>query len=82
MENQAMVQQLEKFERDMDWLQRHYDDLAEKYPNEYVAVLDKDVVEHGRDLRRIMGWIEAKYPKEHNRVAVKFISPEKVELIL
>lgn len=82
MEIQAVVQQMEDFERDMDWLQKHYDDLKKKYPHEHVAVLDEKVVDHDRDLRRLMGRIEVKYPKEHDRVAIKFISPEKVELIL
>lgn len=82
MEIQAIVQQMEDFERDMDWLQEHYDNLKRKYPYEHVAVLDEKVVDHDRDLRRLMGRIEAKYPKEHDRVAIKFISPEKVELIL
>ena len=82
METQVLAQQLERFERDMDWLQKHFDDLTEKYPNEYVAVLDEKVVDHNIDLRRLMGRIEAKYPKELDRVAIKFISPEKVELIL
>ncbi len=77
-----MVQQMEGFGRDMDWLQKHYNDLKEKYSNEHVAVLDEKVVDHDRDLRRLMGRIEVKYPKERDRVAIKFISLEKVELIL
>ena len=76
-----MAQQLEGFERDMDWLQKYYDDLTEKYPNEHVAVLDEKIVDHDKDLRRLMGRIEAKYPAKRDRVAIKFISPEKIDLM-
>lgn len=82
METQAMIQQMEGFERDMDWLQRHYDNLAGKYPDEYVAVLDEKVVDHDRDLRRLMGRIRLKYPEVQDRVAIEFVSPEEIELIL
>jgi hypothetical protein len=82
VETQELAQQLEGFERDMDWLQKHYDNLTEKYPNEHVAVLDEKIVDHDKDLRRLMGRIGAKYPAKRDRVAIKFISPEKIELIL
>ena len=82
METQVLVQQLEEFGRDMDWLQKYYDNLTEKYPNEHVAVLDEKIVDHDKDLKRLMGRIEAKYPAKRDRVAIKFISLEKVELIL
>lgn len=82
MKTQVLTQQLEEFERDMDWLQKHYDNLTEKYPKEHVAVLDEKIVDHDKDLRKLMGRIEAKYPAKRDRVAIKFISPEKVELIL
>ena len=77
-----MVQQLERFERDMDWFQQQYDSLTKKYPHEYVAVLDETVVGHDKDLRKLIGTIEGKYPEKRDRVAIKFISPEKIELIL
>ena len=82
METQALVQQLEGFERDMDWIQKRYDNLAEKYTDEHVAVLDESVIDHDRDLRRLMGRIRLKYPEVQDRVAIEFVSPEEIELIL
>ncbi|MCH8070072.1 MAG: hypothetical protein IID16_12525 [Candidatus Marinimicrobia bacterium] len=82
METQSLVQQLEGFERDMDWIQKHYDSLKEKYPNKHVAVLDEGVVDHDRDLRKLMDRIKLKYPEVQDRVAIDFVSPEKIELIL
>lgn len=82
METQALVQQLEGFERDMDWIQKHYDNLAEKYTHEHVAVLDESVIDHDRDLRRLMERIRLKYPEAHERVATMFVSIEEIELIL
>ena len=63
METQVLVQQLEGFGRDMDWIQKRYDTLTEKYPNEHVAVLDEKVVDHDMDLRRLMGRIRLEYPE-------------------
>ena len=82
METQALVQELEGFEKDMDWIQKRHDHLTEKYPNEHVAVLDEKVVGHDMDLRRLMERIRSKCPEAHDRVAIKFVSPEKIELIL
>ena len=50
METQVLIQHLEGFERDMDWIQKRYDNLVETYTNEYVAVLDERVVDHDRGL--------------------------------
>ena len=39
-----------RFERDSEWLSRHYRDLQVDYPNKYVAVLDEGVGDDGEKL--------------------------------
>ena len=55
---------------------------VKKISNEHVAILDETVVDHDKDLKMLMERIRLKYPEAHDRVATKFISPEKIELIL
>jgi hypothetical protein len=77
-----LLEQLEGFEEDMKWLNKNYDRLKKEYPEEYVAVLNQKVVDHGDDLKILVARLEEKYPKESDRIAIKYITTKKVELIL
>ncbi|MGQ9597672.1 MAG: hypothetical protein ACUVQY_08590 [Thermoproteota archaeon] len=41
-----------RFERDLEWLSRHYRDIRVDYPSKYVAVLDERVMGVGDDSQR------------------------------
>ncbi len=77
-----LVKQLKAFEEDTNWLFEHYDELKHTYAEEFVAVLGKKVVDHDPDLRRLMGRLRQKYPKEANRAAVEYVSKKKLEYVL
>jgi len=79
---QAFLEQLEGFERDMKWLSQHYDRLKEQYPDQYVAVLAYSVVDHDSDLKSLVARLNEKYHADSGRIAIKYVTPKKVELIL
>ncbi len=79
---QDVAERLTLFEEDVKWIGDHYEALVKKYAKQYVAVLDKQVVDHGKNLNQIVRRLTEKYKEEYPRIAVEYISPEKVEMIL
>jgi hypothetical protein len=82
MEQLLVIKKLSQFEEDMRWIVLAYEKLKDLYPDEWVAVFKKGVIDHDKDLNRLMKRLEAKYPEDYGYVAVKFIGKEKIELIL
>jgi len=79
---QTLLEQLEGFELDVKWLSQHYDKLKEQYPDQYVAVLAHRVVDHDNDLKSLVARLDEKYQEDSGRIAIKYVTPKKVELIL
>jgi len=78
----AVVRELKQFETNMKWLDNNYERLSKRYPEEYVAVYNKKVVGHENNLKSLIEEMDRKYPQGSNVVAIKYVTPEKVELIL
>jgi hypothetical protein len=53
-----------RFERDSEWLSRHYGDLQVDYPNKYVAVLDERVVGVWDDGEKLYVEVAGKYGRD------------------
>ena len=78
----GVEEEIKKFEENSRWFSRHYDELSRKYPDEYVAVYNCRIVDHDRDLDRLISRINRKYKDSSRVIAVEFVSSRKVELIL
>ena len=63
------------------WLVTNYDKLKEKYPDEYVAVNGKRLVDHDQSMSSLLERLKSKYNKT-NHFAIEFVSKEDFELIL
>ena len=42
-----------EFWEDAKWAERHYSELVKEYPEEWVAVVNREVVTSGKDLARV-----------------------------
>jgi len=82
MEEEKLTAKLKRFESDTKWLIEHYDDLKIEYPEEWVASFNNKVVGHDKDLSNLMEKLRAKYREDAGHIAVEFVTPRKVELIL
>jgi len=60
----AEVDEDTRFERDSEWLSRHYKELQMRYPNKYVAVLDKHIVGVGDDGEKLYVDVVEEYKRE------------------
>lgn len=70
----------DEHDKNWSWFEKHYDELVKKFDGEFVAVHEKKVVDHDKELSALMKRIESKYPAD--RVFVDFVSSEKLTLIL
>jgi len=82
MDKHVLLEKLRGFEEDSIWINKHYNDLKVKYPNEWVAVFHGKVIDHNHNLKELMEKLKRKYPKDIGDIAVELVSPEEVELIL
>lgn len=73
---------LSRYEENARWLSRHYDRLKMKYKDEWVAVLNKAVVDHDRELAMLVERLRKKYPNAYGEIAVEYVTSREIELIL
>ena len=82
MNEKEICEKLKRFDEDSRWIDRHYDELKARYPHEFVAVLNGNVVDHRKDIKKLTKRLDEKYPNDANDIAVEYITPEKVVMIL
>ena len=70
----------EEHEQNWTWFKDNYSELLKRFDGEYVAIFGRRVVDHDKDLDKLVGRVEAKYPIE--KVLVEFVTSEKLELVL
>ena len=79
---ESVVAVLSRYEENVRWLSRHYERLKMKYNDEWVAVLNKAVVDYDRDLARLVERLRKKYPDAYSEIAVEYVTAREIELIL
>jgi len=67
-------------EQNWEWFKKNYARLVRRFDGEYVAVFERGIVDHDKDLGRLARRVREKFP--FDRVLVKFVSKEKVVLVL
>ena len=78
----AALESITKRRENSRWLGDHYSELAKKYRDEWVAVYDRTVIAHGKDLRGISRELRKKYKEGYGEIAFEFVTTKPIELIL
>jgi hypothetical protein len=65
-------------ERNWSWFKENYDDLVRRFDGEFVAVFECTVVDHDKDLSRLVSRIR----KNLSRVLVEYVTSRKIVLVL
>ena len=73
---------MSNFERDSKWLETKYDELKGYLENEWVAIFHEELMDHDKNLDRLMGRLEARYPDTFRDMVIEFITKKKMEMIL
>mgnify|MGYP007042429447 CR=1 FL=1 len=69
-----------RYDFNASWFERNYDDLVKHFNREFVAVFEGKVVDHDRNLSKLVQRVRSSYPVEE--VFVDYVSSEKLEFIL
>lgn len=73
--------ELERFHQDVTYFDRHYDELLTRYPEQWVAVLDQEIVGVDTDLERLAARLrERGVPME--RIYINRLTSEDYVLIV
>lgn len=59
-EFEEIERDLERFRRDGQYFEEHWDELLERYPERWVAVYHRHVVGAAKDIRRLVRQLERK----------------------
>ncbi|MDZ7361565.1 MAG: DUF5678 domain-containing protein [candidate division KSB1 bacterium] len=83
IENEEIIlEKLRKFRADYIWFNEHYEELQRKYEEEWVAIFNKQVVDHGKNLKPLLQRLRKNYPDDAGDIVVEFVTLEEVNLIL
>ena len=66
-----MLSQFSDAER---WIDKHREGLVAKYNNQWIAVLDKSVVDHDKDINKMRSRLKEKYGGKFEQVIIDYIS--------
>ena len=79
---ESAVEVLTKLEQNDQWLNENYDKLKADYNNQWVAILNKTVIAHSADLKRLVMKLKKEYLTSYNQIAVEYVTSEELDLIL
>jgi len=82
LEMESVVAMLSRFEENAKWLSSHYEELKKRFEDEWIAVLNKTVVDHDRELDRLVKRLRKKYSEAYNEIAVDYVTAKEIDLIL
>jgi hypothetical protein len=79
---ESAVTTLLNFEDNSKWLSKNYEKLKKKFNDEWVAALDKTVVDHDHDLAKLVKRLKKQHSKVYNQIAVEYVTTKELNLIL
>lgn len=77
-----VAQEMAEYERDLTWVIDNYDELVKDYANEYVAVLNRTVVEYASRIEDLVEKLRCRDTQEMSRILVEFIYEKHPNFVL
>lgn len=81
MKKEEILQGLEEFSEDMDWISETQKKLRKKFANKYIAVMNGQLIESDSDLDTLLQKLR-ETGRNPSRIPIEFISREPERLIL
>ena len=79
---ESVVAVLSEYEDNVRWISKHYDELKKRFKDEWVAVSNRSVIDHDRQLVGLVERLRRKYSEVYNEVAVDYVTAKELDLIL
>jgi hypothetical protein len=76
------LKRFEQFEEDMLWIEREFDNLQARYPDEFIAVYRSKVIAHGADHSKVIAQTRAVAATDVSEIAIKFIPADEFAVVL
>ncbi len=71
---QSTMQILSRFSAAERWIDEHRKSLVVKYNNQWIAVLNNSVVDHGKNINKMRIRLKEKYDGKYEQVTIDYIS--------
>jgi len=78
----SVVAVLSRYEENAKWISKYYEGLKKKFRDKWIAVMNGAVVDHDRELNKLVERLRRRYPKNYNEIAVEYVTAKEIELIL
>ena len=72
---------LEKMEKNGSWFSSHYNEIVEKYKNEFVAIKDAKIIAHNPRLDALLEELKKK-GKNLSEILIEFVTEKGAKFIL
>jgi len=81
LEDRIDKKEYKAFTRNFSFFHLQYEQFRSKYPNEYVAIYDSQVIDHDKNAETLMKRLKEKW-EDLGAFVIEYVSPSPVELIL
>ena len=72
---------LEKMEKNGSWFSSHYNEIVEKYKNEFIAIEDAKIIAHNPRLDALLEELKKK-GKNLSEILIEFVTEKGTKFIL
>ncbi len=76
---QSITQSLYKFGAAKRWIAEQHKSMVAKYNNQWIAVLDKSVIDHDKDIKKMKIKLREKYGDKYEEIVLDYISKYTVD---
>jgi thiol-disulfide isomerase/thioredoxin len=74
-------EQFDRFEKNVDWFQSHYEELKKEYNDEFVAIDNQQVLGHDSDIDRLIEKMRKEYV-DLGPFVIEYLTDKHLQLIL
>lgn len=75
------LEELIELQKDSEFLKESYNNLKKRYVNQYVAIKDRDVIVHHKNIETVLKKLKEKRLNPAN-ILIEFLHPKDMVLIL
>jgi hypothetical protein len=81
MESEPAPEATSDFENNNRWITENYENLKRKYKNQWVAVLNKAVLDCDADLKKLVVRLKKQHLQFYKKIAVEYMGSEETGTI-
>lgn len=80
--SKQLLKEMIQYENDLAWVMGNYDNLANEYADNYVAILNSKVIEYAVQIEELQKKLEDEHSTDLSHILIEFIYKEPPNFIL